>query len=416
MPRRQWVICTSLAIALCAPVAACGSSGSGSRSGSGGSSGAPSAEGSPKSGGSVTFGEYSGVASLDPIHIAGGGTAGGDEAGAVYGYLMRYDAASKKFVPYLAQDLTHNADYSQWTLKLRPGMTFSDGTPFNAKAVIENLTRDKDPANHATAAGILGFVQSMSSPDAQTVVFTLTQPWTTFPFVLAYTPGLIAAPSYLAEVDAGKAQATPIGAGPFTVSSFRPGEELTLSRNAKFVLGPPHLDSLKFVLVPGGPATLQSFQSGQLQAAMIHDVSTAKQVQSQNVPALTNLQDLGTIILMNNRSTSPLKNVKLREAVSKAISTKIFNQRVFQGAGIDSNALFPQGSQWFSSSDSGVPYDTTTAKQLVSEVKQQTGWDGTLKFTCGNEPSNAAVPVALQSMLQPIGIKLQVSNSAPTSS
>lgn len=413
----RWFRSSCLAAAVVVTAAACGGGSSGNHAAptsapSGTSSGTTS--GAPKPGGTVTFGELAGVTSLDPIHIAGGGTAGGDEAGALYGYLMRLDTTTNQYVPYLAKGLTPNSDYSQWTLTLRPGMTFTDGTPFNAQAVIQNLTRDMNPANHATAAGILGFVQSMSAPDPETVLFKLKQPWAGFPFVLAYTPGLIAAPSYLAKVQAGDTQTTPIGAGPFKVSSFRPGEELTLARNDQFVLGPPYLNSLTFVLIPGGPATLQAFQTGQLQAALLHDPASVSQAKSQNIPAYSNMQNLGSIVLLNNRPTSPLKDPRLREAVAMAVNTRIYNERVNQGTGIPSNQLFPQGSQWYSSGDAGVPYDTTKAKQLVQQVKQQTGWNGNLKFMCGNEPSNAAVPVALESMLQPIGINLQVTNDIPT--
>lgn len=310
----------------------------------GGAAGAATKAGSsPTSGGTLVFGEVAGITSLDPIHIAGGGTSGGDEGGAVYGYLMRYDSPTGKYVPYLAKGLTHNADDTQWTLSLRPGMTFSDGTPFDAQAVTENFQRDMDPANHATAAGLLSLVKSVSAANATTVDFTLTEPWAGFAYTLAYTPGLIAAPSYIAKVEAGDTAATPIGAGPFTVSSFQAGSQLTLAANPNFVLGKPRLKTLKFTFVPGGPATLQAFQSGQLQSALLIDPPSVAQAKTDGIPALTSSFDLSTVLLMNNRSTSPLSNPKLREAVTLAFSPSVYNERVNQGAGPPPTRSSPRG-------------------------------------------------------------------------
>jgi peptide/nickel transport system substrate-binding protein len=329
----------------------------------------------------------------------------------VYGYLMRYDTTTGKYVPYLAQGLTHNADFTQWTLKLRPNMTFSDGTPFNAQAVVENFQRDMNPANHATAGGILQLVQSITAPDATTVDFSLSQPWSQFAFVLSYTPGLIAAPSYIAQVAAGNTGATAIGAGPFKVSSFRPGEELTLVASPSYGLAKPLLKTLTFSFVPGGPATLQAFQSGQLDSALLIDAPSVAQAKTDGMKSLQAQFDLGTIILMNNRSTSPLSNVKLREAVSLAFNVKVFNERVNQGTGSTSTQIFPPGSKWYSSKEATVPYNIKKARTLVNQVKAQTGWNGTLNMICPN--TEQTTPVALESMLDAVGINLNVNDSAP---
>jgi peptide/nickel transport system substrate-binding protein len=329
----------------------------------------------------------------------------------VYGYLMRYDTTTGKYVPYLAQCLTHNADFTQWTLTLRPNMTFSDGTPFNAQAVVENLQRDMNPANHATAGGILQLVKSINASGDTTVDFTLTQPWSQFAFVLAYTPGLIAAPSYIAQVAAGNTGATAVGAGPFKVSSFRAGEELTLTSNPTYALAKPKLKTLTFSFVPGGPATLQAFQSGQLDSALLIDAPSVAQAKTAGIKSLQSQFDLGTIILMNNRSTSPLSNVKLRQAVSLAFNVKVFNERVNQGTGPTSTQMFPPGSKWYSAKEKSVPYDVKKAKALVSQVKAQTGWNGTLSMICPN--TEQTTPVAMESMLNGVGIKLNVNDSAP---
>ena len=92
------------------------------------------------------------IPTLDPATYPGTGSSGGSEAGAIFGYLMRYDHTSNAYVPYMAQSMTHNDAFTVWTLTLRPNLSFTDGTPFDAAAVITNLKRYMNPALRSTAA------------------------------------------------------------------------------------------------------------------------------------------------------------------------------------------------------------------------------------------------------------------------
>ena len=353
-----------------------------------------------RDGGSVVFGTYTGITSLDPVHINGSGTAGGNEGGAVFGYLMRYNTTTKKYVPYLAKSLTSSDHLTDWTLGLRPGMTFSDGTPFDADAVVENIKRDM--ATPSAAQTTLSLVSSVAATNSTTVVFTLKQPWSGFPFLLSYVPGLIAAPSYLAQVDAGNAQATPVGAGPFEVESFQPGTSLTLKPNPHYSLVRPKLSSLKFTNVPGGPSTLQAFQAGQLNSAILIDAPSVSEAKSDGIPSIASNFDIGTEILLNNRTSSPLASQELREAITLAFNPKTWNERMNQGVPLASDLLFPKGSAWYTPNEEKIPYNPKKAAQLVKKVEQQTGWNGTLGILATSV--NPEVPVVMEAMLKPIGI------------
>ena len=81
----------------------------------------------PKDGGNLTHGVFSETAGLDPAVTFGGGATGTTEVGAIFDTIMRYDTTTKKFEPQTADSLTSNGDGSEWTLKLRGGIKFSDG-------------------------------------------------------------------------------------------------------------------------------------------------------------------------------------------------------------------------------------------------------------------------------------------------
>ncbi len=171
--------------------------------------------GDPVSGGTLSYATYNGVSSLDPADRQDGGATGGSEMAAIYDLLMRYDPETKEYQPQLAQSLTPNGDNTVWTLALRPGVTFSDGTPVDAAAVRWSIGHYLDKkATHSQVWKAT--VADIQSPDPSTVVFTLKQPWNEFPIMFTTGPGMIVAPSSMAT-----GTFTPIGAGPSQSRSSR---------------------------------------------------------------------------------------------------------------------------------------------------------------------------------------------------
>ena len=376
--------------------------------------------GEAQDGGTVTIGQVSPLRSLDPAVVA----LSNGEMQALYGRLIGYDPEAGEYVGETVEEFSANADSSVWTIKLRDGITFSDGTPYDAAAVVTNMDRFADPERRSPAFGMMAtWVSSVKAVDDLTVEFTLTKPLASFPFILANYPTFIAAPSYLAAVDGGDATATPIGAGPFTLDTFLPGEEISFVRNDTYFAGPPHLDGLKFVYIPGGPATYDSFQTGALQAAIVNDKPTVGKALEDDVPHYTSFSDIYNTLLINNRPASDpagsvLSDVRLRQAMAYTFDITVWNDRVNQGLGDDSPVLFPEtsplfpdGSQWFDAALEANPYDPEKAKALVDEVKAEGNWDGTIKFVCSSNPAQVNMPVAVKAMLEPVGFKVEVDNS-----
>ena len=94
-------------------------------------------------GGTITFGTFSETAGLDPIVSSGNGVTGYIEMNAIYDTIVRYNAQTGKYEPNTAESVTANADSTEWTVKLKPNIKFTDGTAYDAEAVKFGMNRHR---------------------------------------------------------------------------------------------------------------------------------------------------------------------------------------------------------------------------------------------------------------------------------
>ena len=129
----------------------------------------------PKHGGTVTVGLELDIPGFDPLKVGVFDTAAETAAVLIFDTLTTLDADGQP-KGKLAESWTHSDDYKTWTFKLRPGVTFSDGTPLNAQAVAWNNARQKDPANHCRCAFYIQNIIKVEAADDLTVVYHLRDP------------------------------------------------------------------------------------------------------------------------------------------------------------------------------------------------------------------------------------------------
>jgi peptide/nickel transport system substrate-binding protein len=435
-----------------------GGSASGTTTGSIGGT-ASTTGGTPKVGGTLTFGEFSQPAGLDPIVSTGQGTTGAIEMAAVYDTLLGYNKATGQYYPRLALSATPNSDNTVWTVKLRPGVKFSDGTDFNAAAVVEGMNRHRSgtpgappctpmvacPANTTSSNVYMQLVQDITAVDNLTAQFTLKQPWSSFRYALSAEPSMIPSPTALAKCDGTQRPSQcafnlkPVGAGPFVVTSFAPHDVITMARNPNYWGGPPYLDGLRFVDLgdAGGDKTFASLQTGALQAAFLRAPTAVASAHAAKLPGTSTLEYGGLILLLNTGATvtcaggkpaptctgkpdGPTKttpvtsDVRIRQAVGAAIDPTVLDQRGNSGKGIPTSDLMPPSFKWYPGV-SGPKYDPAAAEKLVAEAKAS-GWDGKINLTFNSSPVQQQVGLAVQAELQAVGMNPQLNTSLDTTS
>src|SRR5215467_7615164 len=137
-----------------------------------------------KQGGSITVGLELDIPGFDPLKVGVYDTAALTASSAIFDTLTTLDANGKP-QPELALSWSHSDDYKTWTFKLRPGVKFHDGTPFNAEAFKANFDRQKDPANKCRCAFYIAFVHDVQAPDELTLVYNLNDPSINLPALLS---------------------------------------------------------------------------------------------------------------------------------------------------------------------------------------------------------------------------------------
>jgi peptide/nickel transport system substrate-binding protein len=204
----------------------------------------------PVKGGEITIVNGSDIKSWDPA-VTSGTFPGGpmDMLDAVYGFIV-YTDVNGKVQGGMAESLT-SPDAKVWTLKLRPGVKFTDGTAYDAEAVKFNWDRAADPATLAPAqAFVASWNKSIKIVDPTTIEITLANPDRNFGSTLAQLAPFIASPAALKAAEK-KTDIKPVGAGAFLLDSWNQGVSMTMKRNPGYWDQPrPYLDTLKFVVIP----------------------------------------------------------------------------------------------------------------------------------------------------------------------
>jgi peptide/nickel transport system substrate-binding protein len=369
----------------------------------------PDAE--PQDGGVLNFGVYAETAGLDPTVVNGSGVAGGIELAAIYDTLLRFNPETLEYEPQLAESFEGNEDGSEWTLHLREGVTFSDGTPLDAEAVVFSMQRHIE--RESRFAGMVARVAEFETPDPLTVVFRLTEPWQTFPFVLAYLPGMPVSPTAVAELGDEEFNRSPVGAGAFTVERYAPGEELVLEARDDYWDGRPHLDGLRFTVLQGAQANLEAMQSGELQMAFLREPQVVDEAREAGYPGYLNWPNVSSLILVNQGvrgQDRPGADVRVRQAIAAAVDPELLNQRADQGHGYPGYDILSENSAYYDQG-STLEHDPDRARQLLEEVKAETGWDGSLELSCSNIPSRANWALAVGAQLDAVGFNVTVDTS-----
>jgi peptide/nickel transport system substrate-binding protein len=424
---RSWRA-AGVAVAAAVLAAAC-SSGSGGGGGSGASASATSgnsfAVSTPKAGGSITVLEGKGYSGdwpfgFDPATNVDA-SPNQDMMESIYGQLFLLGPGGK-IQPDLATGYTFSADAKTVTITLRQGVKFTDGTPFNAAAVIYNWNRDFGPL--AQKAGIAPpWVVARTNPKVPNSTpvagsFAVTGPYTVVVHQNAPNaafidqlfdtiPIWIGSPTAIAKMGEQAFAKNPVGAGPFEVVSNVYSNQLVVKKNPSYWNpSQPYLDQITFKTVGNDEAALEAMQAGEAEVTGIGTPALVSQAKQK----FQVLEQPGTspYDLQLNTAIAPFNNPKARQAIYAATDFAPILQHIFGNMFPAVEGFTGPGGICYEQTVPGYQgYNLTLAKQLV----QQAGLDK-VTIRLGTIANNVATETtqALSQEWQAAGIKTTLSN------
>lgn len=361
----------------------------------------PQEDGSPVDGGELRLAAFLEPASLDPAVTIVAGTTGGIEMLNLFDSLTRWDNEEQAFVPQTAETVEANATFDEWTVTLRPGITFSDGEVYDAEAVKASQER------YAELPSPEGNFWQENVAEIEVVgdlelKYTLISPWGDFPSLLSTGPGMIVSPQGYADED----DFEPIGAGPFTLEEWKAGEFISFVKRDDYWAGEPHLDGFTSVFLNDQQVAVDTLNSGGVDAVFALHASFVEQLVSSDYNGLVSTLAAGAAILINADEGSPGEDLRVRRAIQLAIDPQVVMDRAYQGVVDGATSLFPSNSMWATETRGPDP-DLEEAKRLLEEAKAD-GYDGKLKHIDLSDPSNRNRAGAVQAQLEAAGFEVEV--------
>ncbi|MBV9358627.1 MAG: ABC transporter substrate-binding protein [Chloroflexi bacterium] len=300
------------------------------------------------------------------------------------GLLYRLDIHQKPY-PELVDTSDVSADGLTVSMKLKPNLSYSDGTPVKASDALPAWTR----LNQMEGAQFFTPIDALTAPDDMTILWKLKTPYPDLEHVLGYQyllmhPGdrVLNDPNYWNS---------PVSAGPYMLSQWKPGTNSTLLQaNPKYVLGPMMAQQLELVTVTDTTSRTLQLTNGTLDFAFELPFSATNSLGSGARP-VPHPQGGTFHVTINTASNGPLGDARVRQAMSLAIDRDAVSQKAFYGVSAPNKAVMYQGvPEWSATLPNDGKQDLEGAKSLLAQTPYASGFE----FTCLTFSSRAGWPEA----------------------
>ena len=354
-----------------------------------------------KPGGSITVGLELDIPGFDPLKVGVYDTAALTASSALFDTLTSLDANGKP-QPKLALSWTHSEDFKTWTFKLRPGVKFHDGTPFNAEAYKANFDRQKDPANKCRCAFYIAAVKDVQAPDELTLVYNLNDPSVNFPAITisyANQNGAVHSPAaWKAKGD--DYNRNPVGTGPYVLKSWTAGDRMVLEKNPDYWdKDKVYFDRITLKPLPDAQSRFASLQSGE--ADIIWDDECGRRQYSaggkgSEAQAVHTYAGSGAAVAAFNTKVAPFDDVRVRQALVMALDRKKMSQALTNGLARPASNPYGDGS-WVKCKDDGaLPEDVEKAKALIKDYGKPVEFKMLVTATPRGRAGRAGAAAALE--------------------
>jgi peptide/nickel transport system substrate-binding protein len=350
--------------------------------------------------GVLRLGYTTGPSSLDPARA----TSGGDRVFLLQAYdrLIRLTNAAEP-QPMLATKWEFVKNGTGLVLTLRQGVKFHDGTPFDAQAVKANIDRYRTMEG-STQRAVLSAVTDVQVLDASRVEIQCKNGCGGLTQTLGDNPGMMVSPKAFGNADLGT---KPIGAGPYTVTEYRPGARVVYAPVPGYY-DPANqkLGGIEITVLPDDTTRLNALRSGQLDMTFLRPY----QVDEAKAAKLNLVGNRGAIwyYMGMNMNRSKFSDVRVRQALNHAIDKRRITESLLKGYCTPSDQPFREGLLGYARQTPKImyEYDPGKAKKLLAEAGLGSGFE--FDAQVWNIPLFVQIAEVMQAQLAQVGVKMNV--------
>lgn len=383
--------------ALAIVLAACGSDDSdgGSGSGGSGSGGSGSGEGADQE---LVIAIGQDIPNMD-IRLPGSSAAGHSAMRHITEPLVFFDAEGQNLEGVLATSW-EPVDETTWRFELREGVTFHDGSPFNADSVVKSIADSIDPGfdvwySYGTG-GVLGPAEKV---DEYTVDITTEVPAPLLPNLLTVVDMVPADSTYDSQ------NSEPIGTGPYQWVSWKSNDNLVLEKFDDYWGEEEQYTGLTFRIIPETSTRVQALLAGEVQGINSIGVEDIARIEGNADTAVAGAPQVQHVLISLRGDRPPLDNPLIREAMNYAVDKDLLTSTILEGIAIPADGFLPPGLPG-AQSEGAWPYDVDKAKDLMEEA----GYNGeeiTMGVGAGRYAGDEQVGLAVAKMLEDAGFNIK---------
>lgn len=341
--------------------------------------------------------------------------------------LVFFEKGTANLIPGLATEWSSNEDGTVWTLKLREGVTFHDGTPFNAEAVKFNFDRWNDPANEYRydkpfvpwtwvfgGFGEDSVLESVDVVDEYTVQLNLRSGVSFIPAMLASSYFGMHSPTAIKEAmaDYGTPVYGAVGTGAYQFVEWVDGSQVVMERYEGYWGEPANVGRLVFLGIEDPTVRLAQLKSGAIDIAVNLASDDLAAVESDpNLEVATAESNLNVGYLAFHQANEPFDDVLVRKAVAHAIDKQAIVEAFYAGLGTPATQFLPP-SLWGRAEDiEPYGYDPERAKELLAEAGFPDGFETELWYMPVSRPYYPGpqdIATAMAAYLADVGIQAEL--------
>jgi peptide/nickel transport system substrate-binding protein len=340
----------------------------------------------------------------------------------IYGSLVRIDEKSA-IVADLAESWKIVSD-TEWQFNLRKGVKFHDGSTLDAADIVASFQRARNlPTATSPYTGAIATVKEVKAVDDSTVAILTTRP---DPVLLHALANIQIIPSELANAttDSFNTGKSVIGTGPYKYVGFKAGDRLELSRNPEYWSAKPKWDRVTFRFIPDDAARVAALLGNDVDLIDFVPPRLVERVKSAaNATVFLGPSDRTIFLIMdterdaspfvkdkdgNRLAKNPLKDKRVREALTFAIDRDLLTKRVMDGAATPSSQPTALGFGGYNDGLKVPAFDPDRAKKLLTEAGYPDGFSMTVHCTNDRYVNDEKVCQAVGQMLARVGLKMSV--------